>query len=394
MPGSALRICIAAQRPPSISETFIQAHIDRLPGPPYFIHGSASWPYRSCGWFPAVDARTGRIVSHGAELAVRAGYRLGSLGNALRQPGDRQIARFLDRESVSVVVAEYGFAGVEVMQGCLASGVPLVVNFHGFDAYRYDLLSSYRVRYARLFKHSAAIVVGSSSMADQLVSLGAPRHKIANNPLGADTARFTGDPDGGSDDPTFVALGRLVQKKAPDLTIRAFARVVERCPAARLVLIGDGPLRNQCEVLVRDLGLLDAVTLLGSVPNQDIPGHIRGARAVVQHSMRAPDGDAEGTAISVLEAGAMGLPVVATRHAGIRDSIVEGKTGYLVECGDVETMSARMLELASDKQLAARMGAAGQARVRSSYSVDASVARLLEILRAVAQGVAVTGRTT
>ena len=84
--------------------------------------------------------------------------------------------------------------------------------------------------------------------------------------------------------------------------------------------------------------------------------------------------------MAVLEAGACGLPVVATRHMGIADAVVHGVTGFLVEEGDVPGMGARMLELVDDPALAAEMGQRGQERIRSEYSVERSIGRLWAVL--------------
>ena len=80
------------------------------------------------------------------------------------------------------------------------------------------------------------------------------------------------------------------------------------------------------------------------------------ARVFVQHSVVAEDGDHEGLPLAILEAGAHGLPVVATRHAGIPDAVREETDGFLVDEGDVQAMAVAMYRLAQDAALAARMG--------------------------------------
>jgi glycosyltransferase involved in cell wall biosynthesis len=108
---------------------------------------------------------------------------------------------------------------------------------------------------------------------------------------------------------------------------------------------------------------------------------MRGASVFLQHSVVASDGDREGTPVGVLEAGAAGVPVVATRHEGISEAVVDGETGLLVDEGDVERMGDALVELMSDPERARRLGAAGRRRVESFYSTDRSIEGLWAILQ-------------
>ena len=107
---------------------------------------------------------------------------------------------------------------------------------------------------------------------------------------------------------------------------------------------------------------------------------MRGARAFVQHSVRALNGDSEGTPLAVLEAMATGIPVVATRHTGIADVVEHGAHGLLCDELDVGTMAAHMELLANDGELAARMGRSGRASMEQHHGVKDSVGRLQAIL--------------
>jgi colanic acid/amylovoran biosynthesis glycosyltransferase len=139
---------------------------------------------------------------------------------------------------------------------------------------------------------------------------------------------------------------------------------------ARLVMVGEGPLLGEAQQLVHALALSDVVSLLGVQSHQDVAQLLRGARAFVQHSLVAPDGDSEGSPVSVMEAQLSGLPVVATRHGGIPEVVVEEATGFLVEEGDSSGMAQAMGRLARDPALAGRLGAAGRARATSRFTVQ------------------------
>jgi glycosyltransferase involved in cell wall biosynthesis len=146
-------------------------------------------------------------------------------------------------------------------------------------------------------------------------------------------------------------------------------------------MIGGGRLRGACEDLAQGLGLGEVVSFLGTQSHDVVAEEMRHARAFVQHSLTASDGNSEGMPCSILEASASGLPVVSTRHAGIPEVVVEGSTGFLVDERDVEGMARHMERLVTDPALAAALGRAGRQRVADHFSMDSSIARLWDVIR-------------
>ncbi|NLG27895.1 MAG: glycosyltransferase, partial [Chloroflexi bacterium] len=294
-------------------------------------------------------------------------WRLGYVERALRSRG------------IQAVLAEYGPMGVAMAPACVRARIPLVVFFHGYDAYRQQVLADMGDRYVQLFEVCQALVVNTQSIADRLVALGAPAAKIHKAPCGVETSAFTPTrPD--RNGPVFVAVGRFVEKKAPYLTLLAFQRVHRAIPDARLVVAGAGPLLEVCVRLAHYYSLEDAVSFPGLCSPAQVARLMSGARAFVQHSITALDGDSESLGVVFLEAGASGLPVIATRHDGIPEVVLEGETGLLVDEGDVDGMARAMIRLAEDPELAARMGAAGRARIEAEFSMDRSIANLWKII--------------
>jgi glycosyltransferase involved in cell wall biosynthesis len=271
-----------------------------------------------------------------------------------------------------------------VGEACRRAGVPLVVHFHGYDASIHSVLERMAASYRRMFDTAGAIVAVSRAMTRRLIDLGAPAGKVHWNSYGVDVAAFRGA-DPAAAGPTFLAVGRFTAKKAPHLTLRAFAAVHRAYPSARLRMIGFGDLEDACKALAGELGVAPVVEFLGPCPPERVRSEMRQARCFVQHSVEAPNGDSEGTPVSILEAGASGLPVVSTRHAGIPDVVINGQTGFLVAEHDVTAMADRMLDLACDPALAARLGRAGQDRVRRDFNMAYRVADLWRIVdRAIA----------
>jgi len=243
------------------------------------------------------------------------------------------------------------------------------------------ILDRYGGRSPRLFEQATAIIANSRTMERELLDLGARREKLHYVPNGVDPDRF---PAGAPAEapPTFLAVGRFAEKKGPQLTIAAFASVHRAHPEARLRMIGDGGIRGVCQDLAQGLGVGKTVTFLGAQPHEIVAEEMRRARAFVQHSVVASDGNSESMPNAILEAGASGLPVVATRHAGIPEVVVDGETGFLVEERDVEGMARRMTRLILEPELAAELGRAGRRRMQESFSIDSRIARLWEIIRA------------
>ncbi|MEJ7710231.1 MAG: glycosyltransferase [Pyrinomonadaceae bacterium] len=211
------------------------------------------------------------------------------------------------------------------------------------------------------------------------MALGAPPEKVHYNPCGVDYRAFAGG-DPAKAPPVFVAAGRFVDKKAPHLTLLAFAAAHRSHPEARLRMIGDGPLLAACQDLAKGCGIDSAVTFLGAQSHSVVQAEMQRARCFVQHSVEASSGDCEGTPVSILEAGASGLPVISTRHAGIPDVIIEGQTGFLNDEHDVDGMAEHMRRLTREPETASALGLAARERIRNNFSIELSVQQLWSII--------------
>lgn len=365
-------ICIVQPSLGKASETFIAAHAERLPADVTVVHG-----LRSRGEWPQING-TPILSQSPYDRAVRKLKRL-----VQGKPWDWEYsAAYLQafrQTKARAVLAEYGMSATEVLEACRYANLPLIVHFHGHDVSRKSIVESYRSEYIQLFQKAAAIIAVSTAMESALVGLGAPRDKVFRNTYGVDCTLFQ-PTNPAVNPPTFVSTGRFVEKKAPYLTLLAFRNVLDVCSDAKLRMIGDGVLLGPCRDIAKSLSIDHAVEFLGTQPHQVVAAEMKQARAFVQHSVEASDGDCEGTPNSVLEAGASGLPVIATNHAGIPDVVVDEITGLLVDERDVAGMSNHMIRIAQDTILAARLGAAGRDRIEQHFSMDRSIARLWEII--------------
>ena len=142
----------------------------------------------------------------------------------------------------------------------------------------------------------------------------------------------------------------------------AFQRLRERGVDACLCMVGDGPDRQDVEIRAFRLGIVRDCLFLGY--QDDVAPFYAAFDALVLPSAN------EGTPVSAIEALASGRPVVATRVGGVPDVVRDGIDGFLVDPGDVDALADRLADLASDPDLARRMGETGRSRVLSRYSVD------------------------
>jgi glycosyltransferase involved in cell wall biosynthesis len=241
------------------------------------------------------------------------------------------------------------------------------------------VLKPYALFYQKVFSYAKAIVAVSQSMKEQLLQLGVPPEKMHYNVYGVNTDQFKEThPD--KNPPVFIAVGRFVDKKAPHLTLIAFRKVLDKCSSARLRIIADGPLLEPCRHIVSALRMTHAVEFLGPQNHSEVAKAMLGARSFVQHSVTTSYGDSEGTPLVILEAGASGLPVVSTRHAGIRDVVVENKTGFLVDEYDVDGMADYMIQLIEKPELARELGKRARAHIKNNYSMQKSIENLWKII--------------
>jgi glycosyltransferase involved in cell wall biosynthesis len=201
----------------------------------------------------------------------------------------------------------------------------------------------------------------SRSTADDLVDRGIPRGAIRVIYNGVDSARLTPDETERSEAPLFVYLGRLKKYKRVDIVIRAFAGL--NVPTATLEIAGTGDYRAPLERLVKSLDLSSRVKFLGFIPEEEKVHLLRRAWASTLASPK------EGWGISNLEAAACGTPVIAANSPGIRESVIDGETGFLVPPDDPQEMTAAMRGLVQSPDLVSVLGGAAR-RFAATFTWD------------------------
>ena len=186
------------------------------------------------------------------------------------------------------------------------------------------------------------IVAVSRSTEEDLVSRGIPPMNISVIHNAVDHSRYTPDFSKKSPRPLVAYLGRIKRYKRVDLLLRAFKKVASELTDTRLAIAGSGDHLEDLKRLAFKLGISERVDFLGFVSEDAKIDLLRKAHVVVNPSSK------EGWGVTVIEANACGTPVIATDVPGLRDAVVEGRTGLLVPYGDVDALSNAVIKVLKD----------------------------------------------
>ena len=209
-------------------------------------------------------------------------------------------------------------------------------------------------------------------------------------PSGIDTAVFRPDPGareelrrryglGGA--PVVTCVSRLVARKGQDALVRLLPALRERVPGTRLLLVGDGPYAGRLRRLAAEHGVADHVVFTGPVPAVALPAH-HAVGDVFALPCRTRGGglDVEGLGIVLLEAAAAGCPWSAGDSGGAPETVLDGRTGHVVDGRDLDALTGALAGLLADPDHAAAMGAAGRAWMREAWTWPSRVERLADLL--------------
>ena len=180
--------------------------------------------------------------------------------------------------------------------------------------------------------------------------------------------------------PRIVSIGRMVDYKGFPTLLLAVAALRAGGRDVRCDIVGDGPLEGRIRALSRDLGLDGVVRLLGVRTQQEVREILSGAATCVLACERGRDGQMDGIPVVLMEAMALGVPVVSTRLSGIPEIIEDARTGLLADPGDAGSLARAVERVLADPALAARMAAAARRRIEEAFDVDRSAADLHALL--------------
>jgi glycosyltransferase involved in cell wall biosynthesis len=265
-------------------------------------------------------------------------------------------------------------------------GAAAIHTFHGIHYRGYGPLYLWGERL--LARHSYAVIHVSDSQAQEAARLGlAPGGRSLVIPNGTDLAAVRAAAEREPVSRTALGLteealvlgtvARFDRIKALDVLLRAFARVLERLPQSRLLIIGDGPEGVSLRTLAGSLAPLDRVVFAGSIP--------RAARCLPAMDVYVSASRREGLPLAMLEAMACGLAVVATRVPGHVDAVEDGVTGVLVPPDAPEVLGDAVVALLRDGERRRALGRAGRERVERCFALGPMVRRVAGLYREAAR---------
>ncbi len=196
---------------------------------------------------------------------------------------------------------------------------------------------------------------------------------------GLELAGYSPRPRHEADPPLLVAVGQLKEKKGFGDLLSACRALLDQGHDFRCQIIGEGPLRPTLESSIADLGLGDHVALRGALPHHDVVATYRAAAVFVLPCVVAADGDRDGIPNVILEASAMELPIVSTRHSGIPEAVVHEQTGLLVVPHAVDQLTDALARFISDPQARRSFGQQGRRLVMERFDAEVNVKQLYEM---------------
>lgn len=182
-------------------------------------------------------------------------------------------------------------------------------------------------------------------------------------------------------------VGRLVEKKGLEVSIEAAARLHEEGISFSYDIVGNGPMHDDLEELIKCRGLEEKVRLLGSVPNDRLTGLFNQCGVFVMPCVRASSGDQDGIPVALMEAMACEIPVVSTNISGIPELVEDGVNGYLTDAKDVDGLAAVLKGLlVATPQHNRKLGRAGRRRIQEEFNITRTSCQLRELISGIHDG--------
>ncbi|MFQ5787591.1 MAG: glycosyltransferase, partial [Thermodesulfobacteriota bacterium] len=233
----------------------------------------------------------------------------------------------------------------------------IVTSFHGYDMSSFVVSSGYEV-YRHLFLFGDLFLPISDYWEKKLIELGCDEKRIVVHRMGIDVNKFkycekkikSGEPI------NILSVGRLVEKKGYEYAFKSIARIAKTRKYIEYLVAGEGSLKETLACLISELGIEKNSKLLGELSRDEIIKLYEEAHIFILASVTANDNDQEGIPVVLMEAQAVGLPIVSTHHTGIPEVVSDGKSGFLVPERDEDALVEKLQYLIEHPELWPEMG--------------------------------------
>jgi Glycosyltransferase len=240
----------------------------------------------------------------------------------------------------------------------------IITIFHGYDMTTFIEQKGPGV-YSELFKYGDLFLPICNKWKERLIDLGCDKNKIKVHHMGIDIEEFKhcGNSNLSAEPIVFISVGRLHYKKGHEYAIKAMAKIVKKYSNVKYLIVGEGPLRSELESLVKDLGLENIIEFTGAATQKEIVGFYEKSHIFILPSI------SEGLPVVLMEAQAMGLPVIASNVGGVSEIVADGKSGFLVPPKDVDSLTNKIKFLLQNKVMWKKMGEMGQKIIQNGFNI-------------------------
>lgn len=399
-----MRICVVAHLFPARSETFVLEHVMGLVERGFDVTVVAKDYDRniSAREMRCIDEAgvkriyVGSFTSFSTKVtnalnfmrAVGAVLRRPSMYGVLRNRAPWAIRELLIADAIARRVIEKDFdlvhvhfgdlgARLQLVASCYSTFPKLVITWHGSDANAIPKKLGEGV-YAPLFASDAHHTVGTQFLFERLLQLGARGPSFSRIPMGTDVSRFSYAERSfdGAQPFRVLSVGRLDKVKGHDVLIDAIALLKGRGHDVHLRIGGEGPMRAALVEKIAALGLKEDVDLLGAIDSDAVIREMHAAHLFVLSGCVTSSGKVENQGVVLQEAQATGLPVVASRAGGVPESVLDGKTGFLCEPGNVEEICCAIERFIQDGSLLKSFGKNGRENIEANFSHEGMHSRM------------------
>ena len=282
--------------------------------------------------------------------------------------------------------AHMGFEAARWLAFVKKSGIPLITTFYGLDVSQFGKLDEWRDRYRDLFDYGTKFLAEGTFLKKQLVELGCPADKVIVQHLGVAVSTYPKkmfETKSNRSPIKILQVSSFREKKGIAYSLEAIAQVVKTVPHIEFRLVGRGDSAkadNAIESKVEKLGITPYVRLLGSKSHSETIQEMCDADIFLHPSVVASNGDNEGGApVSIIEASAVGLPIVSTLHADIPEVVKNGETGWLVPERNSNLLAEKLMDLINHPEMRMSFGRLGRGHVAAEYEISIQIKKLEEI---------------
>jgi len=358
------------------SETFIYQYISRHEN---FLPVCLGWNFLNLDQFPILQKDLYSLaLAHGP---LRRIYGIG-VSRFLKRDriGEGKAVDALRRSGAKLIHAHFGPIGHFSVPLKARLNIPLVTTFYGYDMSQLPRQKKWKRRFRKLFKTGDLFLVEGPFMKSRLQDLGCPEDKIQIQRIALPLDKFpwrVRQAKKHGEKAVLLFCGRFIEKKGLLDALRAVNEIRRSHDRFEFRIVGDGPQAQQVDAFIQAHHLQSCVRRLGVLKYRAYLDEMQKADIFVHPSVTASDGDSEGGApTTILEAQALGMPVVSTFHADIPNILVSGQSGLLSAERDWAQLAGNIKRLLDHQELWADMGRAGRAFVETYHDIAKEIHHL------------------